>query len=131
LNRVVWTGTPVELKSKLQDFGIPSSIIPISDSGEVLSNTDTFKWTERRLEERSRRSKPQDDDPGNMASNSASRTADDIEKVLQESLNTVVTPSNSDILLGRGRLCREHVVRWLGLLEILLSGLGLFWFGLR
>jgi hypothetical protein len=43
------------LKSKLQDFGIPSSLIPISDSGEVLSHEDKVKWTERRMEERLRR----------------------------------------------------------------------------
>jgi hypothetical protein len=49
------TGSPVQLKSKLQDFGIPSSLIPISDSGEVLSHDAKVKWTERRMEERLRR----------------------------------------------------------------------------
>jgi hypothetical protein len=135
LIRFFWSGTPVELKSKLQDFGIPSSIIPISDSGEVLSKQETFKWAERRLEERSRRIKLHDGDPGNLSSVSASRPEDDVVKVLQlgqdetESLNSVVTPSNSDILLGRGRLCREHVVSLLRVCSRHSSGLGLFWYG--
>jgi hypothetical protein len=151
-------GTPVELKCKLQDFGIPSSIIPISDSGEVLCKQANLKWAARRLEERLRRLMPPDSNPQSKSSPSASKLEHDFGKLLQleqpsgematletlrrvpspneetessnrspteeteslpsvpspneetESLHYVVTPSNRDILFGRGRLCRDHVV---------------------
>jgi hypothetical protein len=32
-------------------------------------------------------------------------------KEIAESLHFAQTPSNNDVLLGRGRLCQEHVVR--------------------
>jgi hypothetical protein len=146
LNRVYRTGTPVELKAKLQGFGIPSSIIPISDSGEVLCKKANLKWAERRIEERLHRRKLQDGDPGNASLLSESTREDDIGNVLQlgqtgevasldtlrrvpspndesESLHFVVTPSNRDILLGRGRLCRDHVVRLLQVFRIVFTSI--------
>lgn len=50
---VLTIGTPAELKYTLQTYGIPSSIFPVSDDGQILKELDLVRWSERRPEERS------------------------------------------------------------------------------
>lgn len=45
-------GTPAELKYTLQTYGIPASIFPVTDDGQILKEFDLVRWSQRRLEER-------------------------------------------------------------------------------
>jgi hypothetical protein len=121
------------LKSKLQAFGIPSSIMPVSDSGEILCQQANMKWNERRLEERLRRLEPNDGSLPKYASAQpeagVQASIGNLRKPCQSDQigglalvqafrripspvfeQVVQIPSNRDVLLGRGRLCQQHVV---------------------
>lgn len=187
-------GTPVELKNTLQDYGIPASIIPISDEGHIDTKDCNLKWKHFRIEERQRRAvqnfKQQSkaamstvesvlEETGTKGSNDNGEDAEEEDEDEKDWISSedlwmeftpkalpvptdgatssshsissdsfsptsfcdpplavpaptqqlptaspkksssrvtggarVFTPSNNDILLGRGRFCQEFVVRY-------------------
>jgi hypothetical protein len=80
------SGTDLEVQYKLMTFGIPSTLLPISTTGEMDMATHQ-KWLEgrRHLEQQ-------------YVSASMDTTT----------VQTVVVPSRYDVLLGRGKFFQEH-----------------------
>jgi hypothetical protein len=87
----------LELKHILQTFGIPVSTMPITSDGEILVDDHCKRWASRRKEEWMR-------PVGNIVNKI--NTMDDCKYLNQV---RVGTPGNNDVLMGRGRMCQDHV----------------------
>jgi hypothetical protein len=92
----ITTGTVMEVKYMLQTFGIPVSTMPITDEGEVVFNSNSEKWTNRRKIERARCN----------ALESSSVSGDDASTTTTQKV--IYSPRNSDVLFGRGQAYQNH-----------------------
>eukprot|EP00934_Nitzschia_sp_Nitz4_P003297 Nitzschia sp. Nitz4//scaffold9_size221794//178359//180046//NITZ4_001374-RA/size221794-snap-gene-0.191-mRNA-1//-1//CDS//3329561085//3287//frame0 len=130
-------GTPQQLKETLQSFGIPASFLPVDNSGQVLKDYSTLKLTGQRKEERIRGQRGSSHAFGGASTtNNTQRREVDGEALVvsrcnpadpsllamdgdldedQSTANSIhggvriPVPGNNDVLLGRGRLTREHL----------------------
>eukprot|EP00934_Nitzschia_sp_Nitz4_P003017 Nitzschia sp. Nitz4//scaffold9_size221794//175589//177369//NITZ4_001373-RA/size221794-snap-gene-0.190-mRNA-1//-1//CDS//3329561082//3007//frame0 len=108
-------GTPQELKAILRSFGIPSSLLPIDESGLKTPFDGTRlarRREEERLEERLRALKASSsiksvEQPETKAVN-AEKSGTLHTSPSHPASSRVPAPGFHDILLGRGRLSQEH-----------------------
>jgi hypothetical protein len=90
LIRQITTGSQSEVSYSLQSFGIPASIFPLTEKGEVTNDYNREMWEKRRTLERAK------------------------QKVVR-----VGVPGRNDVLLGRGKGFQQHIgnVRYRHLIE--------------
>jgi hypothetical protein len=80
LIRQITTGSQSECTHSLQSFGIPASIFPLTEKGEVTHDFNREMWEKRRT----------------------------LERVKQKVVRVVV-PGRYDVLLGRGKGFQQHI----------------------
>eukprot|EP00934_Nitzschia_sp_Nitz4_P005336 Nitzschia sp. Nitz4//scaffold60_size111251//36487//38209//NITZ4_004143-RA/size111251-processed-gene-0.22-mRNA-1//1//CDS//3329555552//5326//frame0 len=121
------TGTPAEIKNKLRSFGIPSSLLPVTNDGEMVLEYGNQMWQDVRKQEQqlhprnptersdSERMTPEVvTEPGHsksLSERTSTGNAPEVPHVNSSSLHSeelVILPSSNDVLLGRGRLSQEH-----------------------
>jgi len=90
-------GDREEFFQSLRAFGIPTDDFPLDERGNILTEFHIMKMEKRRIMERFRQQRLTTDQP------LATRL------VTPETRNRVVTPSNNDVLLGRGKASYQHI----------------------